>query len=171
MAAVVGVDVVVARIPSFGGHVDPAVELDLDDGVLARPHLDGTRDGPVFEAAPGLKARLAGGEGHREAAVAVEVVVLGNADDAGIAAVGEVRPPVGARQIDARRQQLPAGVGDAHPQLAGRLRPCVAVDAHAPRLTASPPDRVERKAHPVVDGARLVVGAAVAGKDDALAIR
>ena len=39
VAAVVGMDVVVAGVPTVGGHVDPAVQLHLDGGEFAGPHL------------------------------------------------------------------------------------------------------------------------------------
>ena len=170
VAAVVGMDVVVARVPAVRRHVDPAVELDLDGGVLARPHLDRARDGLVFKAPPDLQARLAQRQRCREAAVGVEVVVLGDAHDAGIAAVGEVGAVVGAGQVDARRQQLAVGVGDAHPQSADRLRPRVVVDPHPPGLATAPSDDVEPETHPVVDRARLVVGPPVARVHDVAAV-
>ena len=113
---------------------------------------------------------LAHRQGRREAAVGVEVVVLGDAHDARVAAVREVGPSIGAGQVDARRQQFARGVSDPHPHLPGRLRPRVVVDPHPPGLAASPRDDVEPEPHPVVDGARLVVGPSVARVHDVPAI-
>ena len=112
-----------------------------------------------------------GGQGHREAAVGVEVVVLGHADDAGVAAGREVGAPVGAGQVDPGRQEFAVRVADANAELAGGLGPGVAVDPHRLGRAAPAGDRVEPEPHPVVDGARLVRGAAVPGVHQALAIR
>ena len=171
VAAVVGVDVVVAGVPATRGHVDPAVQAEFDGGVLAGADFDGARDRFVFETPPSLDGGLAGGEGHGEAAVRVEVVVLGHADDAGVAAVREVGAPVGAGQIDARRQEFAVRITDANAEPASGLGPCVAVDSHGFGRATPSRNRVEREPHPVVDGARLVRGAAVSRVHQALAIR
>ena len=83
VSAVVGMDVVVARVPAVRRHVDPAVELDLDGGVLAGAHMSTVREtGSYSNPRQASRRRLADREGRGEAAVAVEVVVLGDADDA-----------------------------------------------------------------------------------------
>ena len=171
VAAVIGVDVVVAGIPAVRGHVDPAFQLEFDGGVLAGADRDSARDRLVLETAPGLDGGLADGKGHREAAVRVEVIVLGHAHDAGVAAAREPGAPVGAGQIDARREKFAVRIIDANTELPSWLGPCVAVDAHGFGRATPSRNRVERETHPVVDRARLVTGAAVPRVHQAFAVR
>jgi len=113
VTSVVGVDVVVAGVPAVRGHVDPAIELDLDRRPLAGPHVDLMRLGLVLESAPHFELGVAHGERDREAAVGVEVVVVtGRAQDAREAPAREVAAPVGGDEVDARRKQTP----DARPR-------------------------------------------------------
>ena len=69
VTSVVGVDVVVAGVPAVRGHVDPAIDLDLDRRPLAGPHVDRPHLGLVLESAPHFELGLAHGERDREAAV------------------------------------------------------------------------------------------------------
>ena len=169
--AVVRVDVIVPRIPALRGHVDPALEPHVDVRPLAGAHVHRAHDGLVLEAPPHLQFGRPHREGDGEVPVRVEVVVLGPAQDAGKAAVGEVAPPVRRLQVDAGGDPPPARVADADLHLARGLRPRVVLDPHRDRLAASTTRRVEPEPHPAVGRPFLAVQAAVPRVDEALPVR